>query len=76
MLRAPERFAGRPIEVCYTVKNTGDAPANGTVVEATLPAGASFRGASTGGALAGGTGLTLMETFWKGDVGMKRRLGG
>jgi len=50
----PERFAGRPIEVCYTVKNTGDAPANGTVVEATLPAGASFRGASTGGALAGG----------------------
>lgn len=49
-----ERFAGRPIEVCYTIKNTGDAPAAGTVVEVAMPSGASFRGASTGGALSGG----------------------
>lgn len=49
-----ERFAGRPIEVCYTIKNTGDAPSAGTVVEVALPAGASFRGASPGGAQAAG----------------------
>jgi len=49
-----ERFAGRPIEVCYTVKNTGDAPAAGTVVEVAMPSGASFRGASPGGTQSGG----------------------
>ncbi len=48
-----ERFAGRPIEVCYTVKNAGDAPSTGTVIEVAVPAGASFRGASTGGQQSG-----------------------
>lgn len=49
-----DRFAGRPIEVCYTVRNTGDAPAAGTMVEVSLPSGASFRGASPGGNQSGG----------------------
>ncbi len=48
-----ERFVGRPIEVCATVSNTGNAPSEGTVVEVAVPAGASFRGASSGGQLVG-----------------------
>ncbi|MCZ7637807.1 MAG: hypothetical protein M5U12_18280 [Verrucomicrobia bacterium] len=48
-----ERFAGRPIEVCYTVKNTGDAPLANAKVDVVVPAGISFRGASAGGTLSG-----------------------
>lgn len=48
-----ERFVGRPIEVCFTVTNNGNAPSANSVVEVMVPAGASFRGASTGGSLVG-----------------------
>lgn len=48
-----ERFVGRPIEVCATVTNSGNAASEGTVVEVNVPAGASFRGASSGGQLVG-----------------------
>ncbi|MBN2505997.1 MAG: DUF11 domain-containing protein [Verrucomicrobia bacterium] len=44
-----ERFAGRPVEMCLTVGNTGDAPAANTVVEALAPAGAVFKSATAGG---------------------------
>lgn len=51
---APEmRFVGRPIEVCATVTNSGSAASEGTVVAIDVPAGASFRGASSGGTLQG-----------------------
>jgi len=48
-----QRFVGRPIEVCATVTNSGNAASEGTVVEVDVPAGASFRGASSGGQLVG-----------------------
>ncbi len=48
-----QRFVGRPIEVCATVTNSGNAASDGTVVEVAVPAGASFRGASSGGQLVG-----------------------
>ncbi len=48
-----ERFVGRPIQVCFTVTNSGNAPSANTVVELPVPAGSSFRGASSGGSLVG-----------------------
>ena len=48
-----QRYVGRPIEVCATVTNSGNAASEGTVVEVSVPAGASFRGASSGGQLVG-----------------------
>ena len=48
-----ERFVGRPIQACFTVTNNGDSASENTVVELTVPAGSSFRGASTGGRLVG-----------------------
>jgi uncharacterized repeat protein (TIGR01451 family) len=49
-----ERFAGRPIDICFTVKNTGDRAAANTIVEAPLPAGTTFSSATAGGAVSGG----------------------
>ena len=48
-----QRYAGRPIEVCATVSNSGNAPSENTMVEIMVPAGASFRGAGSGGSLVG-----------------------
>ena len=48
-----ERFAGRPITICLTVANKGDAASTGTVVELPLPAGVNFNGATAGGQLVG-----------------------
>lgn len=48
-----ERFVGRPIDVCMTVKNTGDAPSAGTIVTLPVPAGATLQGATAGGRLSG-----------------------
>ena len=48
-----ERFAGRPITICLTVANSGDATSAGTVVEMPLPAGVNFNGATAGGRLVG-----------------------
>jgi len=48
-----ERFAGRPVPVCFTVKNTGDSVSTGTMVSAAVPAGVVFQGATAGGTLSG-----------------------
>ncbi|MCC6234269.1 MAG: DUF11 domain-containing protein [Verrucomicrobiales bacterium] len=48
-------FIGRPFEVCFEVKNTGDAPSASTVVSLPIPAGLTFRSATEGGANSGGT---------------------
>ncbi len=48
-------FIGRPFEVCFEVKNTGDAPSASTVVSLPIPAGLTFRSATEGGANNGGT---------------------
>lgn len=47
-------FIGRPFEVCWEVKNTGNAPSAATVVSVPLPAGLTFRSATEGGTSAGG----------------------
>ncbi len=48
-------FIGRPFEVCFEVKNSGDAAAPNTVVSLPLPAGLTFRSATEGGVNNGGT---------------------
>jgi len=48
--KAPEeRYAGRPVEVCLSLNNQGDAPAANTVVEAAVSEGARFQSATEGG---------------------------
>lgn len=48
--KAPdERYAGRPVEVCLTLSNQGDAPAANTVVEAAVSEGTRFQSATEGG---------------------------
>ena len=49
-----ERFAGRPIDLCYTVVNKGDRAAGATVVEAPLPAGTTLSSATAGGTVSAG----------------------
>ena len=49
-----ERFAGRPIDVCFTVANKGDRAAANTVVEVPLPAGTTFSSATAGGTVTAG----------------------
>ena len=48
-------FIGRPFDVCFEVKNTGDAAAANTVVSVPVPSGLTFRSATEGGANSGGT---------------------
>lgn len=45
----PKRYYGAPVCFNLSVKNTGDAPANATMVEVPIPAGAQFASASEGG---------------------------
>ncbi|HBS28068.1 MAG TPA: hypothetical protein DEB06_01145 [Phycisphaerales bacterium] len=47
-------YIGRDLTYRLCVKNTGDAPANDTVVTANVPAGATFVSATDGGTVAGG----------------------
>ncbi len=47
-------FIGRPFEVCWEVKNTGDAPSAATVVSVPVTSGLTFRSATDGGSNAGG----------------------
>ncbi|HOY59491.1 MAG TPA: hypothetical protein PK640_15320 [Verrucomicrobiota bacterium] len=47
-------YIGRPFEVCWEVRNTGNAPSANTVLEVPVPAGLTLRSASDGGAGAGG----------------------
>jgi uncharacterized repeat protein (TIGR01451 family) len=49
-----ERFLGRPIEVCFTVTNRGDAASAATTVEATLPAGLTVSSTTAGGTASAG----------------------
>ena len=49
-----ERFAGRPVDVCFTVANKGDRAAGATVVEVPLPAGTTFSSATAGGTVTAG----------------------
>lgn len=48
-----QEYIGRNADYRFCVKNTGDAPAANTVLVATLPAGATLRSASDGGAQSG-----------------------
>jgi uncharacterized repeat protein (TIGR01451 family) len=43
-----QQFMGRKFEVCYTVSNTGDAPAAGTTLEVAVPAGLEVVSAGSG----------------------------
>lgn len=45
---------GHPIEVCLTVRNTGDAPEPKAIVSLPIPAGATITNTPAGGAVAGG----------------------
>ncbi|RME94221.1 MAG: DUF11 domain-containing protein, partial [Verrucomicrobia bacterium] len=49
------QFVGRNFDVCWTVTNSGDAPAANTVVQVPLPAGVEVRSATAGGSLSGGS---------------------
>jgi uncharacterized repeat protein (TIGR01451 family) len=48
-----ERYIGRPIDVCFTLNNTGDATAAATTVQMPVPAGAAFGSATAGGRVEG-----------------------
>jgi uncharacterized repeat protein (TIGR01451 family) len=43
-----QQYMGRKFDVCYTVSNTGDAPAAGTTLEVTVPAGVEVVSAGSG----------------------------
>lgn len=45
---------GRPFEVCWEVKNSGDAVAASTVIEVAVPSGLTFRSATDGGTATAG----------------------
>jgi uncharacterized repeat protein (TIGR01451 family) len=52
---APDtRYMGRSFDVSFTVNNTGDAPAAGTVLEVAVPNGLKATGASNGGQIGAG----------------------
>lgn len=48
-----QQYMGRKFNVAYTVSNTGDAPAAGSVLEVTVPAGLTVASVSAGGAVSG-----------------------
>jgi uncharacterized repeat protein (TIGR01451 family) len=51
---APARvIAGRAIEVCFTVRNTGDCACNNTTLQVTIPGGVRFTSATEGGTSSG-----------------------
>ena len=49
-----QQFMGRKFDVCYTVSNTGDAPAAGTKLEVAIPAGLNVESTTANGAVSGG----------------------
>ncbi len=52
--KAPDQqFMGRKFEVCYTVSNTGDAPAAGTKLEVVIPAGLTVVSTTANGSVSG-----------------------
>ncbi len=48
-----QQYMGRKFNVCYTVSNTGDAPAAGSTLEVTVPAGLTVASTTAGGAVSG-----------------------
>jgi len=48
-----QQFMGRKFDVCYTVSNTGDAPAAGTKLEVTIPAGLTVASTTGNGTVTG-----------------------
>jgi uncharacterized repeat protein (TIGR01451 family) len=48
-------FFGRPFQVCWEVKNTGNAASANTVLDVAMPAGLTFRSATEGGTASGST---------------------
>jgi len=58
-----ERYIGRTAEYRITVSNTGDAPANQTVLTDTVPAGMEFVSASDGGQFANNVVTWNLETI-------------
>lgn len=48
-------FFGRPFQVCWEVKNTGNAASANTVLDVAIPAGVTFRSATEGGTASGST---------------------
>jgi uncharacterized repeat protein (TIGR01451 family) len=51
---APQRVvAGRPMEICFTVSNTGDCACANTVLNVTIPGGVRFTSATDGGTSSG-----------------------
>ena len=49
-----QQFMGRKFDVCYTVSNTGDAPAAGTKLEVSIPSGLTVVSTTGNGAVSGG----------------------
>ncbi len=57
---APEQqFIGRKFDVCYTISNTGDAPAAGSTLVVTVPAGITVSSAGNGQVNNGGIAFDL-----------------
>ena len=49
-----QQFMGRKFDVCYTVSNTGDAPAAGTKLEVSVPSGLNVVSTTGNGSVNGG----------------------
>ncbi len=49
------QYFGRPFEVCWTIKNPGDAVSANTILEVPVPEGLTYRSATEGGSLSGST---------------------
>ncbi len=47
------QFIGRPFEVCWEVRNTGNAPSANSTLQVNLPAGVQVRSAGDGGSASG-----------------------
>lgn len=57
------QFIGRNFEICWTVKNSGDAPSANTMLEVPLPSGMALKSASDGGAASGGKAVWNLGTI-------------
>jgi uncharacterized repeat protein (TIGR01451 family) len=59
-------FAGRPLNVCLTVRNTGDGPENRAVVKLPIPPGVTLVSATEGGTLAESAVVWELTSPWGG----------
>lgn len=51
----PREFTGRPLKVCFTLRNAGDSPEPRATITVPIPAGAIFASATEGGTTVGET---------------------